>query len=277
MTYSTENCAQVTIGLPVRNGEKTIRHTIDSVLRQTYLSWKLIISDNFSTDQTSKIIQDYASSCPRVLITTPSKPLTAEQNFRFVLSLSSSKYFCWLCCDDHWANDTTLDTWVRVLDNNPKYSTVFSQAKNVNYIDECSFESPHPPLYNSPSSHALLRGVYRLYLMDPSIIYGLHRRDSLNYINDATFPYDYSDCAFVLKQEINGGIAIVPSIDFVIGTIGAKRNVKIMGNKLGRSRYVKEVVTLLMLQSNSKAKSLLAILLILPAIILLYYYSLLTD
>ncbi|WP_371820438.1 glycosyltransferase family 2 protein [Synechococcus sp. NB0720_010] len=275
MAYSNGHTSKVTIGMPVCNGEKTIRYTIENVINQTYQSWKLIISDNYSSDRTTQIIQDYARRDTRIITTSPSKPLTAEENFRYVLSLSTSTYFCWLACDDYWTNNTVLESWVRVLDNNSKYLTVFSQAKNVNYVDQTVFESPHPPIFNSPSSHDLLRGVYRLYLMNPSIIYGLHRRASLDYINDVTFTYDYSDCAFVLNQEIKGGIAILPSIDFAIGTIGYKRIVKTTGKRLSRAPYVKKVIR--MLASQGTILSFFALLLSAPAIVLFYYHSIVTE
>jgi glycosyltransferase involved in cell wall biosynthesis len=45
----------VSIGLPVFNGEKSVRKTIESVLSQTFKNFELIISDNASTDSTYEI------------------------------------------------------------------------------------------------------------------------------------------------------------------------------------------------------------------------------
>ena len=45
---------KVTIGLPVYNGELSLSQSIDSVLKQSFTDFELIISDNASTDSTIK-------------------------------------------------------------------------------------------------------------------------------------------------------------------------------------------------------------------------------
>ena len=48
----------VSVILPVKNGEKTIRQAIDSVLNQTYPHFELVVVDN-SDDATPEIVQSY--------------------------------------------------------------------------------------------------------------------------------------------------------------------------------------------------------------------------
>ena len=50
---------KVTIGLPVYNGELSLSQSIDSVLKQSFTDFELIISDNASTDSTIKICEKY--------------------------------------------------------------------------------------------------------------------------------------------------------------------------------------------------------------------------
>ena len=49
----------VSIGLPVRNGEDYIDLTLKSLLSQSFKNFELIISDNFSTDNTEKICKKF--------------------------------------------------------------------------------------------------------------------------------------------------------------------------------------------------------------------------
>ena len=49
----------LTIGLPVYNGENSVKKSIDSLLCQTFTDFELIISDNASTDSTSDICREY--------------------------------------------------------------------------------------------------------------------------------------------------------------------------------------------------------------------------
>lgn len=57
----------ITIMLPVYNSEKTIAACIDSILRQTFTDFELLIADDGSTDDTLKIIEGYQDSRIRIL------------------------------------------------------------------------------------------------------------------------------------------------------------------------------------------------------------------
>ena len=45
--------------IPTKNRSKTLRHTIQTVLLQEYSNFRIIISDNNSTDDTQKIIKEF--------------------------------------------------------------------------------------------------------------------------------------------------------------------------------------------------------------------------
>ena len=57
---------KVSIGLPVYNGEKTIKKSINSLLSQTFRDFELIISDNASDDETSNICKGFSLKDPRI-------------------------------------------------------------------------------------------------------------------------------------------------------------------------------------------------------------------
>lgn len=46
----------VSIIMPTYNSGGTIRDAIDSVLKQSYVNWELIITDDFSSDETVEIV-----------------------------------------------------------------------------------------------------------------------------------------------------------------------------------------------------------------------------
>ena len=93
---------KVSIGLPVRNGEDTLRIAIDSLLAQDYQDFELIISDNASTDETSKICLDYARRDSRVQFRRNDTNVGAAENFNGVFRSSRGKYFMWAAHDDRW-------------------------------------------------------------------------------------------------------------------------------------------------------------------------------
>ena len=50
----------ISIVLPIYNGEKYMKQSIDSVINQTYANWELLIVDDGSTDNTAAIAREYA-------------------------------------------------------------------------------------------------------------------------------------------------------------------------------------------------------------------------
>lgn len=110
------NLPKVSIGIPVYNGEKYIRRAINSVLAQTFSDFEVIISDNCSTDLTSKICVEFKND-QRIKYIKQEVNRGAGYNFPFVLSKAKGEYFIWLAYDDYW-EPTFLEKNVRILDDN---------------------------------------------------------------------------------------------------------------------------------------------------------------
>ena len=58
----------VSIIMPAYNAEKYIEEAIESVLKQTYRNWELIITDDKSTDDTPKILDEYIRKDARIKV-----------------------------------------------------------------------------------------------------------------------------------------------------------------------------------------------------------------
>jgi glycosyltransferase involved in cell wall biosynthesis len=90
----------VSIGVPVFNGGLTLRECLDSLLSQTFYDFELLISDNYSTDNTESICREYASKDFRIKYFRQSKNIGGSPNFKFILDHSKGKYFLLNGCDD---------------------------------------------------------------------------------------------------------------------------------------------------------------------------------
>jgi glycosyltransferase involved in cell wall biosynthesis len=71
---------RVTVLLPVYNGARHLRASIDSVLQQTFADLELLVVDDASTDETPSILADYADVRLRVLRNERNLGLTPTLN-----------------------------------------------------------------------------------------------------------------------------------------------------------------------------------------------------
>ena len=117
----------VTIGLPCYNSERYIAQAIDSLLAQTYGNFKLIISDNASTDSTGAICQRYAAADSRIEYTRNPVNIGLTRNFNRVFSLSNTKYFKWATADDFSGPDLLADA-VAILEADPKIALCYPRT-----------------------------------------------------------------------------------------------------------------------------------------------------
>lgn len=119
----------ISIGMPVFNGEKFISEAISSLLAQTESRFELIISDNFSTDDTYAICKSYAYRDSRIKLIKQKQNLGALANFKAVLALAKADYFLWAACDDIWSVDW-LEKLLSIHDENT--AIAFGSVENIN-------------------------------------------------------------------------------------------------------------------------------------------------
>ncbi len=121
----------VSLGLPVYNGARYLRQTLDAVLAQTWQDFELIICDNASTDATEAICRDYAAQDQRIHYHRNAQNLGAAPNYNRTFALSHGHYFKWVAHDDLCAPEY-LSHGVRILDRHP--DVVLCHAQTV-FID----------------------------------------------------------------------------------------------------------------------------------------------
>lgn len=93
----------VDILMATYNGEKYIRQQIESLQAQTYSDWRLLASDDGSSDETLAIVHELASEDDRIMVVSPDQPFrSAYKNFLFLLSRSTAEYAMFCDQDDVW-------------------------------------------------------------------------------------------------------------------------------------------------------------------------------
>lgn len=100
------NIGLVSIITPCYNASSTISQTIDSVLKQTYGNWEMLIIDDCSTDGSKEIIDEYARRDKRIRHYKTAKPSGSPAAPRNMgLENSSGLFVCFLDSDDLWLPD----------------------------------------------------------------------------------------------------------------------------------------------------------------------------
>jgi glycosyltransferase involved in cell wall biosynthesis/SAM-dependent methyltransferase len=145
---------RVSIGLPVRNGERYLERALDSLLAQTVSDVEIIICDNASEDRTGEICLRYAQRDPRIRYQRNATNIGAARNFNRTFELSSGEYFKWAAHDD-WCDPTFLERCVAVLDASPDV-VLCSTAAVIVDTDGATVGSPPSP--DCGSSSPLVRG-----------------------------------------------------------------------------------------------------------------------
>ncbi|SRR6056297_126998 len=110
---------RVSIGLPVYNGENYLGEALDSLLRQSFRDFELIISDNASEDNTQEICQRYAAADSRIRYERLEENVGAIPNFNRLFALRRGEYFKWAAHDDV-CQPTFLQRCVDMLDAHPE-------------------------------------------------------------------------------------------------------------------------------------------------------------
>ena len=93
--------AEVSIGLPVWNGEQYVARAMGALVAQDYSPLEIVVSDNASTDRTWEILRRFEDD-PRVCIHRSGETLGAVANFNRVVHLTRGPYFAWAAADDRF-------------------------------------------------------------------------------------------------------------------------------------------------------------------------------
>ena len=96
---------QVSIILPVYNGERYINRTITSILQQTMPDFELIAIDDCSTDQSLQILQNWAQRDNRIQIAANEQNMGVADTRNKGITMAKGTYICFVDSDDTWYSD----------------------------------------------------------------------------------------------------------------------------------------------------------------------------
>lgn len=173
----TPSRPRVGIGMPVYNGEEYLEETLDSVLKQSFNDFQLIIADNASTDRTEQICRNYAKKDPRISYIRNPINLGASKNYTACFEPSDHEYFRWQNADDP-IEPNLLELCVKSLDENPQAVLTYCKTKIIDQQGELTeLYDDKLDLRQRSASKRFINCLSSIGLSN--VLYGLMRREQL--------------------------------------------------------------------------------------------------
>ncbi len=116
-----KNSPLVSVIIPVCNGEKYVVQALESVFKQDYQSFEVILVDDGSTDRTAQIIGKYDNV---QYISQSNQGVSSARNTG--VAASSGEIIAFLDSDDYWPTNR-LTVTIRYLDRHPEVGYVLGR------------------------------------------------------------------------------------------------------------------------------------------------------
>ncbi len=227
----SSNTSLVDIGLPVFNGEGQIERALYSILNQTYRNFRVLISDNASTDNTRDICERICAEDERVSYRRQSVNLGPTANFNAVLDLAQGDYFMWLGHDD-WLSERYIEVCVEKLNKRPDVSLACGESVYYRDGDESHRGVVMQLQQESPQERV---AAYYSLVAENGTFYGLMRREQL--ANRKIRNIMGGDWLVVASMAFLGKIVTLPSISVNRGLGGSTVSYSKVAKTLGVSKF----------------------------------------
>ncbi|MGC8861386.1 MAG: glycosyltransferase family 2 protein [Armatimonadota bacterium] len=148
----------ISIVLPVHNGERYLRESVESCLAQTWENIELIVVDDASTDSTAEIVRSYDD--PRIRLITNSRNLGLPASLNAGFAAAAGEFFTWTSDDNLYAPDG-IAALVEGLRNNPRAALAYGSFYLIDEQGRVIGKKDCPPPAYLPRENVV--GAYFVY------------------------------------------------------------------------------------------------------------------
>lgn len=116
--------------IPVFNSEKTIRRCLDSIIKQTYKNFEVLVMDDGSFDNSLNICTEYQLKDERFKVYSQKNSGPSEAR-NYCLNQSTGSWICFVDSDD-WIGEDYLESLCNeITQNNPEIIFIGYKATNI--------------------------------------------------------------------------------------------------------------------------------------------------
>lgn len=150
---------KVSIIMGIYNCDNTIEEAIDSILKQSFKDWELIMCDDGSTDKTYEKALKYADNYENIFLYKNDKNLGLNKTLNKCLSYARGKYIARMDGDDISLQER-LEIEFKFLENNKSYDIVstpmifFNEAGQFGTSKSLGEPTPVSVMKGTPFCHA---------------------------------------------------------------------------------------------------------------------------
>lgn len=183
--------SSLTIVIPVHNGMPFIENTLRDLLRESHQGFRVIVSEDSSTDGTKQFLQTLKYNCLKI-IETKSK-ISLSENWTLGIIDVRTKYVKLLCADDNFSLTFALEA-INLMEIDENVIAVSGQSEVVNAVTgkKLRLRSGAWPFFGKMkclNAYRLIMAIGRNILGAPSAV--VFRTESLKEVMpwDDKYPY----------------------------------------------------------------------------------------
>ena len=193
---------KLTIGMVVYNEEKHIPVAIQSLLKQTYRDFKLVIANNGSTDATGKIAETFASNDDR--ITVIHADLNDPQLFYKIVHAADTDYYMGAAGHDYYS-PSFIEKCISQLDADPAVVLAYPRAQ---WMNNDGILGEIPGLFDTRGLQPCVRSLMvAISLVEAYQAYGVYRLPAFKTVTrHKVIGYDH---VFLSELAYHGTFALV--------------------------------------------------------------------
>lgn len=211
---------EVDILLSTYNGQKYLPMLLDSLLKQTYPRWRLVVRDDGSTDATMTILHQYRKKCNMIILEPDGENLGPCQSFSKLIQYSDAQWTMFCDQDDVWLPEKIERTLEKMRQTECQYSGPVLIHTDLIVVNE-NLETISP-------------SFWKYQKLDPS-------KDKLS---DLLVQNNVTGCTMMINRSLRNCLTSIPNeaimhdwwISLVAATFGQTRFIN-QGNIMYRQHY----------------------------------------
>lgn len=203
---------EVSLGLPVYNGEKFLARALESVLGQTQSDFELIISDNASMDWSREIVRAYAKKDRRIRFYCQPINIGIARSFNFILRQASAPYFKYVSANDEYAPGLLAEC-LDALRHDPGAVLAYGRTRFIDGSSERREIYEERAVADMADPIARYDAVRSRLGLNTPIQSGVMRLAALRHCGDLG-NYPNSDAVLTAALALRGRFAQLPQVHF---------------------------------------------------------------